>query len=54
MSQYSDNEITFFKQLLLDYEVRLDGRNTMEIKKYDIEQNVINNCFSSLRMTYNN
>ena len=26
----------------------------MEIRKYDIEHNVINNCFSSLKMIYNN
>ena len=54
MNLYSDNEIVFFKQLLLDFDVRVDGRNKMEIRKYDIEQNVINNCFSSLKMIYNN
>ena len=54
MSLYSDNEIAFFKQLLLDFDIRVDGRNKMEIRKYDIEHNVINNCFSSLKMIYNN
>jgi exosome complex RNA-binding protein Rrp42 (RNase PH superfamily) len=54
MNQYSDNEISFFKQLLLDFEIRVDGRNAMETRKYDMEQNVINNCFSSLKLTYNN
>ena len=54
MSLYSDNEIAFFKQLLLDFDVRVDGRNKMEIRKYDFENNVINNCFSSLKMIYNN
>lgn len=54
MTQYSENEITFFKQLLLDFDVRIDGRNKMEIRKYDIENNVINNCFSSIKIIYNN
>ena len=54
MNQYSDNEISFFKQLLLDFEIRVDGRNAMETRKYDMEQNVINNCFSSLKLIYNN
>lgn len=54
MNQYSNNEIAFFKQLLLDFDIRVDGRNKMEIRKYNIEYNVINNCFSSLKMIYNN
>ena len=54
MNQYSNNEIVFFKQLLLDFDIRVDGRNKMEIRKYNIEYNVINNCFSSLKMIYNN
>ena len=51
MIQYSENEISFFKQLLLDFDVRIDGRNKMDIRKYDIEKNNINNCFSSVKMT---
>ncbi len=54
MSHYSENEIAFFKQLLLDFDIRVDGRNKMEIRKYNIEHNVINNCFSSIKMIYNN
>ena len=54
MSLYSETEITFFKQLLLDFDVRVDGRSKMEIRKYRIESDVINNCFSSIRMIYNN
>jgi len=54
MTQYSENEIAFFKQLLLEFDERIDGRNKMEIRKYGIENNVINNCFSSLKITYNN
>ena len=52
--QFSENEIAFFKQLLLDFDVRIDGRNKMDIRKYTIEKNNINNCFSSIKLTYNN
>ena len=52
--QFSENEIAFFKQLLLDFDVRIDGRNKMDIRKYSIEKNNINNCFSSIKLTYNN
>ena len=51
---FSVNEIAFFKQLLLDFDVRIDGRNKMDIRKYSIEKNTVNNCFSSVKLTYNN
>lgn len=54
MNLYSENEITFFKQLLIEYDERIDGRDKMEIRNYRIESNVINNCFSSIKITYNN
>ena len=54
MNQYSENELAFFKQLLLEYDVRVDGRKKMEKRKYKIEYDIINNCFSSLKLTYNN
>jgi len=54
MIQFSENEIAFFKQLLLDFDVRIDGRDKMDIRKYTIEKNTINNCFSSIKLTYNN
>ena len=38
MNQFSENEIAFFKQLLLDFDVRIDGRNKMDIRKYSIEK----------------
>ena len=54
MNQFSENEIAFFKQLLLDFDVRIDGRDKMDIRKYSIEKDIINNCFSSIKLTYNN
>ena len=54
MLQFSENEIAFFKQLLLDFDIRIDGREKMAIRKYTIEKNTINNCFSSIKLTYNN
>ena len=52
--KFSENEIAFFKQLLLDFDIRIDGRDKMDIRKYSIEKDVINNCFSSIKLTYNN
>ena len=54
MNQFSENEIAFFMQLLLDFDVRIDGRDKMDIRKYYIEKDIINNCFSSIKLTYNN
>jgi exosome complex RNA-binding protein Rrp42 (RNase PH superfamily) len=54
MSQFSENEIAFFKRLLFDFDMRIDGRNKMDIRKYEVEKNTINNCFSSVKLTYNN
>ena len=54
MSQFSENEIAFFKRLLFDFDMRIDGRNKMDIRKYEVEKNTINNCFSSIKLTYNN
>ena len=54
MNQFSENEIAFFKQLLLDFDVRIDGRDKMDIRKYYIEKDIINNCFSSIKLNYNN
>ena len=54
MIQFSENEIAFFKQLLLDFDIRIDGREKMDIRKYTIEKNTINNCFSSIKLSYNN
>ena len=39
MSKYSSNEITFFQQLLIDNDIRIDGREKMEIRKHNIQYN---------------
>ena len=54
MSKYSSNEITFFQQLLIDNDIRIDGREKMEIRKHNIQYNIIKSCLSSLKITYNN
>ena len=54
MNKYSSNEILFFKQLLIDNDIRIDGRDKMEIRKYNIIYNIIQSCLSSLKITYNN
>lgn len=55
MSQYSENDIVF----LLNYyyqtlSISVDGRNKILIIKYYIENNVIKNFFSTLKMIHNN
>ena len=52
MNQFSENEIAFFKRLLFDFDMRIDGRNKMDIRKYEVEKNTINNCFSSVKLIY--
>ena len=54
MNKYSSNEILFFKQLLIDNDIRIDGRDKMETRKYNIIYNIIQSCLSSLKITYNN
>ncbi len=54
MKNYSENEREFFRSLLLDYEIRTDGRNKLAIRNFQIVENVLPSCFSSLKMTYDN
>lgn len=51
---YSDNEIAFFNQVLLEYDMRIDGRDKMDIRDYDIIYDVINSTQSSVNLKYNN
>ena len=54
MAHYSENEISFFNQLLYEYDIRIDGREKMEIRNHEIKQDIVTTCFSSLKMCYNN
>jgi len=51
---YSENEILFLKQIILDYNLRLDGREKMEIRPFHIKENTLKTCFNSLKLSYNN
>ena len=51
---FSSNEKEFFTDLLLKYDIRVDGREKNEIRKHQITQNIISTCFSSLKINYNN
>jgi exosome complex RNA-binding protein Rrp42 (RNase PH superfamily) len=52
MKNYSENEREFFKSLLLDYEIRIDGRNKLAVRNFEVFQNVLPSCFSSSKLTY--
>ena len=54
MAHYSENEISFFNQLLYEYDIRIDGREKMEIRNHEIKQDIVTTCFSSLKICYNN
>ena len=51
---YSENEIVFLKQIILDYNLRLDGREKMEIRPFHMKENNLKTCFNSLKLSYNN
>ena len=51
---YSDNELSFFNQLLREHNIRIDGRNRMELRAHSITHNVIKSCFASTKLSYNN
>jgi len=54
MLNYSQNELDFFRTLIFDHEIRIDGRNNLSIRNYEIVENNIPSCFSSLKILYNN
>jgi exosome complex RNA-binding protein Rrp42 (RNase PH superfamily) len=51
---YSENEKEFFKQLLLEYNLRVDGRDNMSIREYEIKRDIIPSSLSSIKIIYNN
>jgi exosome complex RNA-binding protein Rrp42 (RNase PH superfamily) len=51
---YSDNELSFFNQLLREHNIRIDGRNRMELRSHSLTSNVIKSCFASTKLSYNN
>lgn len=54
MNHYSTNEINFFKLLLLEHNIRIDGREKMSMRKYDIQLDIVTTCFASLKLSYYN
>lgn len=54
MAHYSENEITFFNQLVHEYDIRIDGRDKMEFRNYLLTNDIIKTCLSSLKISYNN
>lgn len=54
MNHYSTNEINFFKLLLLEHDMRIDGREKMSMRKYTIQPDIVTTCFASLKLSYYN
>jgi exosome complex RNA-binding protein Rrp42 (RNase PH superfamily) len=53
MINYSENEREFFRTILLDYNIRIDGRGKSSIRNHEIIDNIIPSCLSSLKLIYN-
>jgi exosome complex RNA-binding protein Rrp42 (RNase PH superfamily) len=53
MFNYSDNELDFFRTLIYDHEIRIDGRTKLSIREHEVFYNVIPTCLSSLKLVYN-
>jgi len=53
MFNYSENELDFFRTLLFDFDIRVDGRTKLAIREFIIKPDVISTCLSSLKLTYN-
>jgi len=49
---YSQNEIEFFRTLLFDYDIRVDGRNKLTLRDHNLYLEVLPSCLSSLKITY--
>jgi exosome complex RNA-binding protein Rrp42 (RNase PH superfamily) len=54
MKNYSENQKDFFKKLLLDLELRTDGRQRLINREYSIDNDVVPSCLSSIRLTCGN
>jgi exosome complex RNA-binding protein Rrp42 (RNase PH superfamily) len=53
MLNYSQNERDFFRTALFDFNIRLDGRTKLAMREYEITENVLPSCLSSLKLSYN-
>lgn len=53
MLNYSQNELDFFRTLLFDYDIRVDGRNKLTMREFYTQSDVIPSCLSSLKISYN-
>jgi exosome complex RNA-binding protein Rrp42 (RNase PH superfamily) len=53
MLNYSQNELDFFRTLLFDYDIRVDGRSKLSLRDFDTQMDVIPSCLSSLKISYN-
>lgn len=53
MNNYSENEKEFFKKLLFDFDLRVDGRDKLSLRSYEVLNNIIPSCLSSIKLKFN-
>ena len=49
-TNYSENEKEFFKKIITDFDVRIDGRDKLSMRNFEITNDIIPSCFSSLKL----
>ena len=49
-TNYSENEKEFFKKIITDFDVRIDGRDKLSMRNFVITNDIIPSCFSSLKL----
>lgn len=47
---FCENEKEFFKKILCDFDLRSDGRDRLSIRSFEIKDEIIPSCFSSLKI----
>lgn len=50
LTNFSEHEKEFFKKIITDFDVRIDGREKLKIRNYKITEDVIPSCLSSLKL----
>lgn len=53
-TNFSENEKEFFNRIITQFDVRMDGREKLEVRDFQIFEDVIPSCFSSLKLKLTN
>jgi exosome complex RNA-binding protein Rrp42 (RNase PH superfamily) len=50
LTNFSENEKEFFRKILVEFDTRIDGREKLTMRNFEIFEDVIPSCFSSLKI----